>query len=73
MDDDEEVEESATAPTVPEPTHPDNAVRDPAPEEQGGKPVKDGLLADMRKELDNELHPPKGVWLWRVIRGSMPF
>ena len=73
MDDDEEVEESATAPTVPEPTHLDNAVRDLGREEQGDKPVKDGLLTDLRKELDNELHPPKGVWLWRVIRGSMPF
>ena len=42
------------------------------PARQEDKPVNDGVRAELRKELDQELHPPKGVWLWRAIRGAMP-
>jgi hypothetical protein len=36
------------------------------------KAGRDTFLGELRKELDKELHPSKGVGLWRVIRGSMP-
>jgi hypothetical protein len=71
MDEQQHVGERATE--QPEPKHTDDAVSGAGPEDQDVEPRDEGLLSDLRNELDKELHPSKGVGLWRVIRGAMPF